>query len=94
MRSALPAGVCASCVSDVTSNSLRVIKTVKQVSGSAGESYAEVGRKIVAKDGLKGLFGRGLATRLFTNAVQGMMFSVVWKAVEEHLNGGSALVSR
>ena len=29
-------GICASCVSDVTSNSLRVIKTVKQVSGNAG----------------------------------------------------------
>lgn len=83
-------GICASCVSDVTSNSLRVIKTVKQVSGSAGESYADVAKQIVAKDGLRGLFGRGLATRLATNAVQGMMFSVVWKAVEEHLNARGA----
>ena len=33
-----------------------------------------------------GLFGRGLGTRLATNAIQGMMFSVVWKAVEERLN--------
>mmetsp|Transcript_15569 Transcript_15569/g.38216 ORF Transcript_15569/g.38216 Transcript_15569/m.38216 type:complete len:256 (+) Transcript_15569:576-1343(+) len=79
-------GICASCVSDVTSNSLRVIKTVKQVSGSAGDSYSEVARRIVAKDGLRGLFTRGLATRLVTNAVQGLMFSVVWKAMEEHLN--------
>ena len=44
------------------------------------ESYADVAKKIIAKDGFKGLFGRGLATRLATNAVQGMMFSVVWKA--------------
>jgi len=82
MGGSLRLGICASCVSDVTSNSLRVIKTVKQVSGSAGDSYSEVARRIVAKDGLRGLFTRGLATRLVTNAVQGLMFSVVWKAME------------
>ena len=53
----------------------------------AKESYGQVARQIIAKDGLSGLFARGLVTRLATNAVQGMMFSVVWKSVEEHLNG-------
>ena len=56
----------------------------------AKESYGQVARQIIAKDGVSGLFGRGLMTRLTTNAVQGMMFSVVWKGVEEHLNGGTS----
>lgn len=39
-------GIIASCVSDVTSNSLRVIKTVKQVSGNAGVRREDVLRFI------------------------------------------------
>ena len=35
---------------------------------------------ILAKDGVKGLFGRGLQTRLMTNMAQSMVFSVGWKA--------------
>lgn len=79
-------GVAACCVSDVSSNSLRVIKTVKQAGGGAGETYGEVARRVVAEDGVRGLFSRGLATRLATNAAQGMTFSVLWKALEERLN--------
>lgn len=103
-RSAL-LGLCASCVSDVTSNSLRVIKTTKQTArlggmndmksdkettkkaSSSGEtkdrgddvSYAEVVQMIIKNDGLAGLFGRGLQTRLLTNAIQGALFSVLFK---------------
>jgi Mitochondrial carrier protein len=83
-RSAL-LGVCASCVSDVTSNSLRVLKTTKQTSRLSGTnegqdlSYPEIAKMIIEKDGLVGLFGRGLQTRLLTNAIQGAVFSVLWK---------------
>jgi hypothetical protein len=82
-------GLCASCVSDVTSNSLRVIKTTKQTvrlresqSGSGGNqdlSYPQIVQMIIEKDGVVGLFGRGLQTRLLTNAIQGAVFSVLWK---------------
>lgn len=43
-------------------------------------------KSVIAKDGLKGLFGRGLQTRLITNICQSMIFSVAWKAIEEELN--------
>ena len=52
-------GICASAVSDSVSNSLRVIKTVKQTA-TADMSYVDCVKGIIAKDGVKGLFGRGL----------------------------------
>jgi len=115
-RSAL-LGLCASSVSDVTSNSLRVIKTTKQTArlggGATSEygnddnagkqkttptttttsdvkkdndndfSYAEIVQMIIEKDGLAGLFGRGLQTRLLTNALQGALFSVLFKYFQQ-----------
>ena len=43
-------------------------------------------KEVVRKDGMWGLFARGLGMRLLTNMMQSMVFSVIWKAVEEHLN--------
>ena len=109
-------GLCSSCVSDVCSNSLRVIKTTKQTarlgnntsnvvpepgqSGTATKttttttdtyvqdlSYTDVVKNIIAQDGLQGLFGRGLQTRLLTNAIQGAVFSVLWRYFQQA--GGS-----
>lgn len=34
---------------------------------------------MIAADGLKGLFGRGLKTRIIANGLQGLLFSVLWK---------------
>jgi hypothetical protein len=81
-------GLCASCVSDTASNSLRVIKTTKQTAqlGTDSESelsYPEVVTMILETDGLAGLFGRGLQTRLLTNAVQGSIFSVLWRFFQQ-----------
>jgi hypothetical protein len=103
-------GLCASCVSDITSNSLRVIKTTKQTArlGSKSDndnennndkattvtseakneisediSYREVVKMIIKNDGLAGLFGRGLKTRLLTNAIQGSLFSVLFKYFQQ-----------
>eukprot|EP00466_Bigelowiella_natans_P015734 jgi/Bigna1/34186/e_gw1.4.238.1 len=78
-------GIIASGVSDTTSNSLRVIKTTKQTS-QVPISYADAVKEIVDKDGLPGLFGRGLQTRLLVNCLQGALFSVVWKAVESKIS--------
>lgn len=46
----------------------------------------EAVKSILKKDGVKGLFGRGLKTRLITNIAQSMVFSVFWKAIEKKLN--------
>mmetsp|Transcript_25200 Transcript_25200/g.40968 ORF Transcript_25200/g.40968 Transcript_25200/m.40968 type:complete len:165 (+) Transcript_25200:1009-1503(+) len=77
-------GLSASCVSDCVSNSLRVIKTTKQTAGLGDDatkeiSYQEALSLVLEKDGVPGLFGRGLRTRLLTNAIQGALFSVLWK---------------
>ena len=77
-------GVTASGVSDCVSNSLRVIKTTKQTAGlddgKSGEiSYKEALDLVLETDGIAGLLGRGLKTRLLTNAIQGGLFSVLWK---------------
>ena len=85
-------GLSASCVSDVVSNSLRVLKTTKQTAqlsstdANADLSYPEIVKLIVEQDGVGGLLGRGLQTRLLTNAIQGAVFSVCWKYFQQ-MNG-------
>jgi len=79
-------GFCASVVSDTCSNSIRVIKTTKQTSKEA-ISYLTAINLVVDKDGWLGLFGRGLKTRILTNGLQGLMFSVMWKMIDERLFG-------
>lgn len=80
-------GVSASCVSDCISNSLRVIKTTKQTAeqgeGTTSLSYTDVVQSILQTDGYIGLFGRGLQTRLLTNAIQGAVFSILWKYFQQ-----------
>ena len=52
---------------------------------SALITYIEAAREIIAKDGVVGLFGRGLTTKLISNGIQGAMFSVLWKTIEPML---------
>jgi hypothetical protein len=77
LRSAV-IGFAASIASDTISNSLRVLKTYRQVNATR-IGYADAARAVIAADGLKGLFGRGLKTRILANGLQGIMFSVLWK---------------
>jgi hypothetical protein len=65
-------------LSDVCSNSLRVLKTSRQAAGLE-TSVVDIAKGIVATDGWAGLLGRGLQTRLTVNALQGMLFSVLFK---------------
>jgi hypothetical protein len=76
-------GFTSSVVSDTVSNSLRVIKTTKQTSAEA-ISYLQAFRMVVDKDGYAGLFGRGLGTRIITNGIQGLMFSVLWTGMMDY----------
>lgn len=75
-------GFCASAVSDTVSNSIRVLKTTRQTYDKP-ISYLDAGKEIIKNDGVSGLFGRGLKTRLIANGLQGMMFTVLWKSFME-----------
>merc|ERR1712194_583034 len=78
-------GFCSAAVSDTCSNSLRVLKTTRQTALEP-ISYMDSARHIVEKEGLAGLFGRGLKTRILTNGIQGALFTVGWKSISEYLN--------
>jgi len=75
-------GFCASIVSDTCSNSIRVVKVYKQSSKEA-ITYPVALRRVIQEDGMIGLFGRGLKTKFLANGLQGLMFSVLWKAIED-----------
>lgn len=75
-------GFCSSFVSDVCSNSIRVIKTTKQ-SSAASVSYVTAAQMVVAQDGVSGLFLRGLKTRILANGVQGILFTVAFKGFQK-----------
>jgi Mitochondrial carrier protein len=78
-------GVAASVVSDTVVNVFRVIKTTKQSLGSKqSASYAETVKIILAADGWKGLFGRGLRTRIYANALQSIVFTIVWRGLADY----------
>lgn len=79
------AGVVASAVSDCISNVVRVLKTTRQTSPTT-IGYREAAKQIIDADGITGLFGRGLGTRLLTNAMQASLFTVVWKYLEGIMN--------
>jgi len=77
-------GISASFVSDVFSNSIRVVKTTKQTSKEA-LTYMETIKEVVDKDGVIGLFTRGLGTRVLTNCIQATLFTILWKLIEDML---------
>lgn len=77
-------GFCSSAVSDTCSNSIRVLKVYKQ-SHPEQLSYPVVFRRVIEESGFKGLFFRGLETKIFANGCQGILFSVLWKHFEEVL---------
>ena len=78
-------GFSASVFSDCCSNSIRVVKTYKQ-SSKIPVSYPDSVRQVIQKDGVMGLFGRGLKTRIMGNGLQGIMFTIVYKGIEKRLN--------
>ncbi|GMH71588.1 hypothetical protein TL16_g05696, partial [Triparma laevis f. inornata] len=77
-------GFVASVLSDVVSNSIRVIKTTKQsIATKHAVSYTDAVGMILAADGWKGLFGRGLRTRIIANGFQSVVFTVAWRGIAE-----------
>ena len=78
-------GFVSSVVSDTCSNSVRIVKTTRQTIHEE-TSYTKIIKMIVDKDGWGGLFGRGLKTKIMTNGLQGMLFSVYWKMGQDYLS--------
>lgn len=74
-------GLCSSAISDVISNSIRVVKTKKQTAKEA-ISYMATVSLIVSEGGVEALFLRGLNTKLITNGVSAMLFTILWKYFE------------
>jgi len=83
IRSAL-IGFCSSAASDTISNSVRVIKTATQTSLKP-LTYMEAISDIMASDGIYGLLFRGLTTKIISNGLQAMLFTVCWRYFEEKL---------
>lgn len=77
-------GLCSSLVSDLCSNAIRVVKVYKQTS-AVPMGYVEAASTIIAESGVWGLFLRGLSTKLIANALNAMLFTVVWKAISDTL---------
>lgn len=75
-------GFCSSAVSDTCSNSIRVVKVYKQTS-TTPVTYLQAVANVIKSDGLLGLLGRGLKTKLLANGFQGVCFSVLWKYIDE-----------
>jgi hypothetical protein len=75
-------GFASSFISDCCSNSIRVIKVYKQAS-TVQVTYLDAAKSVIASDGWIGLFGRGLKTKIIANGCQGIMFSVLWKYIDE-----------
>jgi hypothetical protein len=75
-------GFCSAVTSDTVSNSLRVLKTTKQTHID-NVTYIVAFREVVKKDGVIGLFGRGLKTRIITNGIQGILFTILWNMFQD-----------
>ncbi len=74
-------GLGSSLVSDTSSNFVRVIKTIKQTSHNT-MSYKETVKVLTEKEGYRWIF-RGLKTKIITNGLNGIMFSITWKYFQE-----------
>ena len=78
-------GFSSSIISDCASNSIRVVKTTRQTFQQP-ISYIDTVKYVVKNDGISGLFGRGLQTRIIANGFQGLMFSILWKYFQSVIN--------
>lgn len=81
-------GFAASVVSDIISNSMRVVKTYKQSSyknGKQGESltYVNIIRMVLSEGGFTSLLFRGINSRILSNGLQSVIFTVCWKFFQQ-----------
>jgi hypothetical protein len=75
-------GFSSSLISDTCSNAIRVCKTYKQTYKKQ-ITYPQIIRKIIAEESITGLLFRGLKTKIISNGIQGMLFTIIWKQLRE-----------
>lgn len=73
-------GFVSSIASDVAANAVRVVKTVRQTTGLGYRASAQA---VLREDGAAGLLFRGLRTRIATNALQGVVYTSIWRALDD-----------
>mmetsp|Transcript_27754 Transcript_27754/g.95914 ORF Transcript_27754/g.95914 Transcript_27754/m.95914 type:complete len:169 (-) Transcript_27754:49-555(-) len=84
-------GFSASVVSDSMTNSLRVVKAIRQAEGL---SYAAAVHMVVSTQGASGLLTRGLQTRILANGFQSILFTILWKTFEENVHNSPSVHKR
>jgi len=75
-------GFVSSVISDCSANWLRVIKTTKQTL-PGNQSYIVITKNLLKESGFIGLATRGLKTKIISNGLQGLMFSVAWRLLHD-----------
>jgi len=73
-------GFAANVAGDTCSNFLRVLKTIRQTAGSS-MTYKDAVKELLHHDGVRGLFGRGLPTKVASSGLQGAAFLIGYEAV-------------
>jgi len=77
-------GFICSVVADVFANVFRIAKATKQATAAYRRiSYQEIYSSIYKQDGWKGVFGRGLKSRILVNSIQNIFFTVIWRIFHE-----------
>jgi hypothetical protein len=74
-------GLSSSVTTDIMSNHLKIIKTMKQTTDLC---YNDIVREIIRKNGVHGLFFRGLGTKLMTNSLYGITFSLLFSTLKNN----------
>jgi hypothetical protein len=74
-------GFCGSLTSDLISNSIRVLKTVRQTH-DVPISYAGAAQMVIAESGIQGLMFRGLSSKILANGLQSVMFTIIWRMMK------------
>jgi hypothetical protein len=75
-------GFVATLCSDVVANPMRVLKVTVQTAVQP-LSYRAAAAAVVAKGGATALLTRGLMAKICANALQGVVFSVLWRMLME-----------
>lgn len=75
-------GFASSMVADISCNPIRVLKLQRQTS-TTRLGYMEAAQSIVTSEGITGLWGRGLKTRLLSNGLQSAIFTIIWRSIKD-----------
>ena len=76
-------GLASSIVSDTVSNSVRVLKIYKQTDKN-NLAYSQIVNHLYKKEGIVWIF-RGLKTKIFTNGLNSIIFSISWKYFQDKI---------